>query len=250
MTAIMTSPLHLSRVRLKTLRGEALASIAPLLMPADPDKRPAHAHRVLWLLFQDIADAERDFLWRDEGDGRFMLLSHRPPTDPKGLFDIQSKTFAPELEAGDRLAFVLRANPVIRLDQQETRTTAKGRVTAKRKKVDVVMHALRTVPATDWETRTGRAFERDRIAIEATTGWLATEGRNAGFRLIEPIAADGYTQVGIERRRGRPAGFSSIDISGVIEVGDPPAFLEKLARGFGSAKAFGCGLMLIRRAPS
>ncbi len=238
----MTIPLHLSRVRLATLRGEALASIAPLLMPSDPDKRPAHAHRVLWLLFQDIPDAERDFLWRDEGDGRFMLLSHRPPTDPKGLFDIQTKVFAPELEAGDRLAFVLRANPVIRLDQQETRTTGSGRVTPKRKKVDVVMHALHEVPAGR------RAAQREGIATRATSDWLTAQGALAGFRPVGSITADAYTQVGIERRRGRPAGFSSIDIAGTIEVTDPAAFLAKLARGFGSAKAFGCGLMLIRRA--
>jgi CRISPR system Cascade subunit CasE len=34
----------------------------------------------------------------------------------------------------------------------------------------------------------------------------------------------------------------------VLEVVSPDVFLEALARGFGKAKAFGCGLMLIRRA--
>lgn len=237
----MSTPLHLSRVRLRALRGEALASIAPLLMPADPRRRPSHAHRVLWLLFQDIPDAERDFLWRDEGDGRFMLLSRRQPADPKGLFEVQTKPFAPELEAGDRLAFVLRANPVLRLDQQETRTTGKGRVTPKRKKVDVVMHALHAVPVGE------RAARRDSVASQATSQWLAAQGAQAGFAPVAPLVTDGYTQIGIERRRGHAAGFSAIDIAGQIEVTDPPAFLDKLSRGFGSAKAFGCGLMLIRR---
>ena len=238
----MTTSLHLSRVRLRALRGEVLASIAPLLIPADPNQRPAHAHRVLWLLFQDVSDAERDFLWRDEGDGKFMLLSHRPPNDPRGLFDVATKDFAPELEVGDRLAFALRANPVIRLDQPETRTTAKGRLTPKRKKVDVVMHALHTVPADQ------RAAQRDRIVSEQASIWLDAQGLQAGFRVLGSITADGYTQTGIERRRGRPAGFSTVDIAGTIEVTEPSALLAKLARGFGSAKAFGCGLMLIRRA--
>ena len=238
----MTQLLHLSRVRLKTLRGEALASIAPLLMPADPQQRPAHAHRVLWLLFQDVPDADRDFLWRDEGDGKFMILSQRLPTDPKELFDIQTKEFAPNLEPGDRLSFALRVNPVIRLDQAETRTTAKGRVTAKRKKVDVVMQALHTIPAG------ARAMQRDSIAAEATTAWFATQGAKSGFHPLGAIHVDAYTQIGIERRRGRPAGFSTIDIGGRIEVTDPSLFLGELSRGFGSAKAFGCGLMLIKRA--
>ena len=249
----MTQPLHLSRVRLKALRGEALASIAPLLMPADPQRRPGHAHRVLWLLFQDVPDAARDFLWRDEGDGKFMLLSQRPPTDPNGLFDVQTKEFVPDLEPGDRLSFALRANPVIRLDQDETRTTAKGRVTPRRKKVDVVMHALHTVPRTEFDETTGRAvagraLERDRIAAEATTAWFAAQGAKSGFRPLGAIDIDAYTQVGIERRRGRPAGFSTIDIGGRIEVTDPGLFLRELAHGFGSARAFGCGLMLIKRA--
>ena len=238
----MSMPLHISRVRLKTLRGEALAAIGPLLMSADPERRPAHAHRVLWLLFQDIPDAERDFLWRDEGDGRFMLLSRRAPSDPKGLFDIQTKEFTPALEVGDRLSFVLRANPIIRLDQPETRTTGKGRVTPKRKKVDVVMHALHAIPAGQ------RAKQRDSIAAQATSQWLVGQGAGAGFSTVGAVITDGYTQVGIERRRGRPAGFSAIDVAGVIEVTDAAAFLDKLSRGFGSAKAFGCGLMLIRRA--
>jgi len=39
-------------------------------------------------------------------------------------------------------------------------------------------------------------------------------------------------------------------MTGALEIADPAAFLARLAQGFGRAKAFGCGLMLIRRAPS
>ena len=66
----MTATLHISRARLRTSRGESLAAIAPLLIPDDAKKHAGHAHRVLWLLFQDIPDAKRDFLWRDEGSGK------------------------------------------------------------------------------------------------------------------------------------------------------------------------------------
>ena len=72
--------LFLSRARLQAGRGEALSAIAPLLIPDDKKQQAGHAHRVLWLLFQDILDTKRDFLWRDEGDGRYMILSQRPPT--------------------------------------------------------------------------------------------------------------------------------------------------------------------------
>ena len=43
--------------------------------------------------------------------------------------------------------------------------------------------------------------------------------------------------------------FGVMDFSGMLEVKDPARFLTQLAQGFGRARAFGCGLMLIRRIP-
>lgn len=263
-----TRHLYLSRARLRTRRGEALASIAPILIAGGSGDAAANGHRIVWMLFQQTPDAGgagnwrepadgHGFLWRDEGDGRYLVLSRKLPTDPHGLFDLdEPKEFAPALAVGDRLRFVLRANPVIRIDQDETRVTAKGRVTPKRKKVDVVMNALREVPATDWDTKRGRAFERDRMVTSAVSDWFDHQGVSAGFRRVvdAPFTTDNYTQVEVERRngrrgrKGRPAGISIVDIASEIEVTDPAAFLAKLPLGFGSAKAFGCGLMLIRRA--
>ena len=42
--------------------------------------------------------------------------------------------------------------------------------------------------------------------------------------------------------------YSTLDFQGVLTVGDPDSLLPAIARGFGAAKAYGCGLMLIRRA--
>ena len=39
-----------------------------------------------------------------------------------------------------------------------------------------------------------------------------------------------------------------LDFEGVLEVDDVAEFLKKLAAGIGRARAFGCGLMLIRPA--
>jgi CRISPR system Cascade subunit CasE len=39
-----------------------------------------------------------------------------------------------------------------------------------------------------------------------------------------------------------------LEMTGRLEVNEPEAFLSHLSQGFGRAKAFGCGLMLIRRA--
>jgi CRISPR system Cascade subunit CasE len=238
----MTQPLYLSRARLRAARGEALSAIAPLLIPDDKTKNAGHAHRVLWLLFQDMPDAKRDFLWRDEGNGKYMILSARPPTDPKGLFELDTKPFAPELEVGDQLAFSLRANPVVASKPARTADRLSKDASARGQKVDVVMNALHAVP------KGARGPVRDEIATTAGAAWLSTQGEKSGFKLSAPPLVDGYAQIPVERRRGRPAGFSVLNFTGRIEITDPAAFLAKITTGFGSAKAFGNGLMLIRRA--
>jgi CRISPR system Cascade subunit CasE len=63
------------------------------------------------------------------------------------------------------------------------------------------------------------------------------------------IAVDGYERVRLPRPAGPDAVFGRLDLDGVLAVGDPALFLSSLASGFGRARAFGCGLMLIRRAP-
>ena len=233
------SALYLSRARLRSARGEVLSAVAPLLILDDPRHRAGHAHRILWLLFQDRTDAKRDFLWRDEGNGRYLVLSQRPPVDPNGLFDLETKPFAPHLAPGDKLRFALRANPVAA--RKEALTADERERRARGKRVDVVMDALRAVP------REERRAVRDDIAAKAGGAWLAQQGATSGFRLACPPTVSGYAQIPIERRGKRPAGFSVLDLAGEIEITDPPAFLARLAKGFGSAKAFGNGLMLIRR---
>lgn len=238
----MTTELYLSRARLRASRGEALSAIAPLLIPDDPKQQAGHAHRVLWLLFQDIPDAKRDFLWRDEGDGKYMILSPRSPTDPHHLFDLETKPFAPNLKPGDRLAFSLRANPVVARKQARTADVLERHgPRARGQKVDVVMDALKSVRPQQ------RASVRNAIAAKAGTEWLEKQGASSGFTLSAPPLIDGYAQQPVERRNGRPAGFSVLNMSGVLEVTDPQVFLARLSKGFGSAKAFGNGLMLIRR---
>jgi CRISPR system Cascade subunit CasE len=41
--------------------------------------------------------------------------------------------------------------------------------------------------------------------------------------------------------------FSAVDFSGELLVTDPKLFQQALFDGLGHAKAFGCGLLLVRR---
>ena len=255
--------LYLSRARLRTGRGEALASIAPMLVGGSKSRTAAAGHRIVWMLFQKTPDAghepnwrqsEDGFLWREEAAGRYMILSRREPADEHALFELQSKSFEPALRAGDRLGFALRANPVVSTKAALANRDGGSKPDQARqrgKRVDVVMHALNQVQPTRWQDGhavSGRALERDTIATAAVTDWLTKQGARHGFAVAKPPTVSNYAQVAVERTRGRPAGISVADISGEIEVTDPATFVTRLPLGFGSAKAFGCGLMLIRRA--
>lgn len=236
------TPLHLSRVRLR--RDAPAAALAPILLPPDDGQRAGTVHRLLWTLFADDRHRRRDFLWREAGGtdlvpGRseFLVLSDRGPVDAHGLFHLETKEFAPALAPGDRLAFSLRANPVV---TKPGDLNARGK--RKRTRHDVVMERLRHVPKGE------RAEPRFGLVQEAGRDWLMQQGERYGFAVLEGLRVDGYETLRVPREGERPILFSVLDLDGVLEVRDPAAFLAALRGGFGKAKAFGCGLMLIRRA--
>lgn len=221
------------------LRQDAnLTALSKILLPEDANIRIGMAHRLVWTLFGDDPDRRRDFLWREDKPGQFMLLSARPP-DAGLLFTLDTKPFAPKLEPGDRLRFMLRVNPTI--------THAVPGRTQRGKRSDVVMDALKPVPQTE------RADARLGLIQTAGAAWLQARAEHAGFAL-RAVQADGYDQVEIPRdataqdKKPQPIRFSVLDLEGELEVTNPAAFLAALTAGLGRAKAFGCGLMLIRRA--
>lgn len=224
-----------SRVRLR--HDAPIAALAPVLLPADEDRRIGTAHRLLWTLFADGPSRPRDFLWREVDGERidrlaFLILSARPPEDRHGLFEIDPpKPWAPALRPGDRLCFSLRANPVVAARREGTRGT----------RHDVVMRALYPVPAGE------RAGPRAAAIAREGRSWLDAQGLRCGFRAEGVPRIDGYLRRRIAREVGPPLCFSTLDFDGALIVSEPDLFLAAVRRGFGKAKAWGCGLMLIRR---
>jgi CRISPR system Cascade subunit CasE len=225
--------IYLSRARIR--RNLSVSALLPLLQ--SKGKGSQHTgHHLMWSLFADGPDRRRDFLWREMAQsGTFLTLSARPPAPDHDIFEIdEPKPFAPALATGDRLRFSLRANPVVR-----RRRSGGGRSG----KHDVVMDALARIPRDD------RGEQRLSIMREQGFAWLERQGVSSGFGM-EPkdITIDGYQQHRIRKRGGATMSFSTLDFEGVLTVHDPTALLEGIARGFGASKAYGCGLMLIRRA--
>ncbi|EFH10698.1 type I-E CRISPR-associated protein Cas6/Cse3/CasE [Teichococcus cervicalis] len=232
--------LFLSRARLR--QDASVAALARLLLPEAKGERVAAGHRLVWSLFAGDPAQKRDFLWREEGDGRFMLLSPSRPLDPHPLMEVESQPYTPNLAAGDRLHFVLRANPVI------SRSEAPGQ---RGKRHDVVMDALYATP------RGARAEARFAALQQAGSAWLIKQGQAHGFELAAEPVVDGYERLRLPRPNPEPgkdkpppppAIFGVMDFAGTLRVTDPACFLAAQAKGFGRARGFGFGLMLIRRA--
>lgn len=219
--------LYLSRIRLS--RSPSTQALAGLLLPSESGPRLSAQHKLLWAAFADDPDRRRDFLWREAGPGEFLTLSARPPLQMDLFAPHEVKAFAPELAVGQQLDFVLRANA--------TRAKHGG------SRVDVVMDALHALP------KEARAAERMQVAGREGAVWLSRQGETAGFMMVDATVSNYTTEVLPGHRgprKGQPQ-FGILELAGRIEVTDPAALVTQLAKGFGRAKAFGCGLMLIRR---
>jgi CRISPR system Cascade subunit CasE len=230
----MTAQLILSHARLR----------APQAAVVDAAGKPAEqAHRALWSLFEggddDDKGAKRDFLWRDEGEGRYVLLSLRPPVDAHGLFDLTSEPLA-AFSVGDRFSFVLRVNPVVTTARTADELDKHGN-RARGQKVDVVQQAMKRVP------KGASLAQRAQATYDAGSAWLEAQGSKAGFKFAVPPVVATYAPAPVEGQKGRIVSFTELDISGQLDVTNPTAFAAKLATGFGSAKAYGNGLMLLSR---
>lgn len=224
-------------------------------------------------LISDLFTNDERYLFREENSREqlrstkkapiFYVVSHSKPAIDSPIFAVESKRYDPSLKEGDILSFKLRANPTV------ARKTVGGE---KSKRHDVVMNAQKQwlseecqarglsiegpkrslrgslLAHADYKGLEGRRLLDEHVsdAIEkATVNWLEKRGASHGFEL-NSVQATGY-QWNALPEKNRNAGFSSMDYEGVITVRDPIKILAMLSKGLGPSKAFGCGLMLVRR---
>lgn len=221
-------------------------------------------HKLVWNLFSDGPDRKRDFLYRYESVNdwpTFYAVSAREPGDLNGLWEIHPKVYKPKLSKGERLAFKLRVNP-IQHDKKE-RTEAEIEVwrasrkerglkeklpTKKRIRHDVVMETktLLNFKETPHDKRPHVA----ELIQKAGFAWFKGCENEKGFFVNDTdVRVDGYNQQKFFKGKGtKPIIFNTLDFDGILTITDPDTFIEEsLYKGIGPAKAFGCGLMLVRR---
>jgi CRISPR system Cascade subunit CasE len=218
--------MYFSRV---TLRRDHLPFQALLLGDAYTE------HQLLWTLFDKSQD-DRPFLFRREAGQSlpcFYMVSEQHPADDNPALAVECKEYRPQLRQGEVLQFMLRANPVVSRRDND----------GKQKRHDVVMDQKFRSSDADAQS------PKQALVREAGLEWLTARAENGGFEIRpEETRVDGYQQHRFAKRRnGNTIQLSTLDFSGVLTVTDPQQLTEILFHGLGPAKAFGCGLLMVRR---
>lgn len=204
--------------------------ISRVEIPREAARNPYDLHRQLWHLFpgeerETRASSEQDrqgFLFRveDWGTGRparLLVQSRRAPVRADGLLLLGSREIQPTPSAGQRLAFLLTANPV------------------------------KTITDAERDAKPGKHSEKCRVPLikeDEQRDWLARKLATAAT--LE--GADILPHAPLYFRKGKRAGkLVTCTFEGMLRVDEPERLAHLLENGVGPAKAFGCGLLLVRR---
>lgn len=175
-------------------------------------------HQFVWHAFPEHGQDTRDFLTRLErherkDQFRLLILSASTPQRPAELADAsviwQSKTVADSFLNHDAYQFQIRANPTKRDHQTRKR-----------------------VPLLDREEQ---------------LAWLERKAGQSGFRVLPEsvrILPEGR-QVFRDRARKKAGLHHAVEFEGVLVVEQRDRFRQAFAKGIGSAKAFGFGLLAL-----
>jgi len=192
------------------------------------------AHQYIWRIFQENPDAKRDFIFRfNSHRSEFIIVSERRPIE-NPLFNLVTKDYKPKLHSGENLGFILTANPVVSKKINDRKNSSRH---------DVWMDAKKKAKKEKLKPQ-----EIRKLCEERTKSWLISRAERAGFSLTrENVIVDGYIQHRFfKSNNSKNVRFSSVNFEGILTVTDVERFTQTLFKGIGPAKAFGCGLLLIR----
>ncbi|MDP1698369.1 MAG: type I-E CRISPR-associated protein Cas6/Cse3/CasE [Xanthomonadaceae bacterium] len=221
--------------------------ISRVEIPWEAARNPYDIHRQLWRLFpgeeREIRPSgeqvRQGFLFRVEehGTGRpatLLVQSRRAPVPADGPLLIGSREIQPAPRTGQRLAFVLTANPV--------KTVVDAQSVDKPDKLD--RHAKKLAKRPEKKPHLPKCrvplIKEDEQRI-----WLAR--KLTGAATLE--SAEILPHSPLYFRKGKRGGkLVACTFEGVLRVDDCERLTGLLENGVGPAKAFGCGLLLVRRA--
>jgi CRISPR system Cascade subunit CasE len=211
-----------------------LSCIVLRLKPARGWTAEYVTHQLVADLFGDRED--RGYLYRVSrerpggvealvlSDGAPLPAERLPVRDWGAALDVQSKPFAPELEAGQPLDFEIRVNA--------TRVVTDP-ASGKKHRTDA------------WEA----VWRADRENSGNTPHEVYADylrRKLAGAAEVEAARVTERQEVRARRGdRAEAVRFVATNVIGTLRVSDPVRFLEVVAGGIGREKAFGCGLLCL-----
>lgn len=204
--------------------------ISRIEIPWGDVRNPYEIHRRVWKLFPG-EEKEARAGWEEEHQGflfraeqyapgrpaKLLVQSRSAPKEVAGIALLGTREFDPQPRAAQRLAFVLTANPV------------------------------KTIDDANKDDKPGKRSPKVRVPLvkeQAQREWLSRKFASAA--VVEAVSI--LAQAPLYFRKGSRAGkVVPVTFEGVIKVEDGALLRELLLRGIGPAKAFGCGLLLVRR---
>lgn len=204
--------------------------ISRVEIPWEAVRNPYEMHRRLWHLFpgeeretrSSGEEARQGFLFRVEEQGtgrpaRLLVQSRLAPVRAEGLNLLGSREFRPAPSVGQRLAFVVTANPI------------------------------KTITDAERDAKPGKPSEKCRVPLikeDEQRQWLARKLASAATLESAGI----LPHAPLYFRKGKRGGkLVTCTFEGVLRVEAPQQLASLLENGIGPAKAFGCGLLLVRR---
>jgi CRISPR system Cascade subunit CasE len=186
-------------------------------------------HQRLWECFPGLPEEQRSFLTRVdllEGAVRAWLLSERKPSRPawcpEAAFALRE--IASGFLTHRHYAFDLRVNPTKALVQRNQDGTPKLKANGKRT-------SGKRVPLVD---------------PKELRAWIDRKGIECGFRIAKAKPLEIGPVVGYHFRKKDHTGVhGGVQFRGILEATDSAQFAQSYAKGIGTAKAFGFGLLLL-----
>lgn len=185
-------------------------------------------HRQIWRVFPDqpsevrrnLEEERNGFLFQVENHNvtesvPILVQSRNVPTSDSQVRVLASREIHPSPRKNQRLAFVLTANPIKTIidnqaDSKMAKKSAKCRVPLVRE--------------------------------EEQRAWLARKMAEAAEVEVSTIVS----QAPIYFRKGNKAGkIVPVIFQGILRVREPNQLVQLLENGVGPAKTFGCGLLLV-----
>jgi len=207
--------LYLSRIKIPWLKS----------------RNPYEIHRFLWRLFPGMpreirktsSEDRMGFLFRIEKlttgqPASILLQSKTKPSPAAEIIIVDCRNFDPKPEAGQKLAFLLTANPI------------------------------KTITDCQKDQKPGKQSEKCRVPLlkeEEQRAWLAR--KLSSFAEVEACSILPHPPLYF--RKGDTGGkLNAVTFEGILRVNNGSVLKRQLENGIGPAKGFGCGLMLVRRA--